>query len=120
MVEERRRFPRAAFVCKLSTIFAERLLVFNTHTENIGEEGAAVIIDEKLHISTPVDVELYLSTHLSPLKCKGEISWVNALTPPDVGPQLYDTGIHFLGLGEQDRVELRGLVQAALEAESKK
>ena len=56
MTIEKRLYPRVNIVCKISAIFADRLLVFNTHTENVGEGGIRVILEERLNLSTMVDI----------------------------------------------------------------
>ena len=53
---ERRRFPRRTLVCKITAIFGERLLMLSSHTENVGIGGIRVILQEKLHISTEVEI----------------------------------------------------------------
>ena len=114
MSVEKRKFPRANVVCKISTIFAERVLVFNAHTENIGEGGIRVILDEKLHVPTDVALELFLEGRNCPIVCKGEITWVKNINPIEIGPPLYDTGISFQDIAIDDRKVIQDLVTGIL------
>lgn len=111
---EKRRFPRASIACKISTIFGERLLVFESHTENIGEGGIRVILEENLNISTIVDIELFLSEKELPIRCKGEIAWDKEMKPEKIRPRLFDTGIKFTEINDYAREEIRKLVNTLL------
>ena len=110
MVIEKREFPRVNVSCKISTVFGERLLVFNSHTENIGAGGINVIIEEKLAYSTVVDLKLFLLDREKPLKCKGRIVWVNEMKPTEINPRLFDTGIQFIEISNSDQEEIKKLV----------
>ena len=114
MFTEKREFPRANINCKISTIFAERLLVFNTHTENIGVKGIKVILGEELYVSTIVNLEIFLLDKDKPLKCKGEIIWVKEISPIRIKPRLFDTGIEFTEVNDSDRKEIEQFVEKLL------
>ena len=110
---EKRKFPRANISCKISTVFGERLLVFNCHTENIGEGGAGVTLEEKLNISTIVDIELFLNKEI-PIRCKGKIVWSSEMKPVGISPRLFNTGIEFIGIDDYSREEIIRLVNSFL------
>ncbi|MFH1458715.1 MAG: PilZ domain-containing protein [Candidatus Omnitrophota bacterium] len=112
MVIEKREFPRADIICKISTVYAERLLVFNTHTENVAQGGIRVILDQKLNIPTPVDLDLFLSESQKPMRCKGEVVWAKELKPDGVHPRLFDTGIKFTEMSEQNKEAINQLVNS--------
>lgn len=114
MFIEKRRFPRTNFICKISTVFAERLLIFNTHTENIGEMGVRVILKDKLRVSTQLDLEIYLPNKEKPIRCKGEIAWAEELKPAEKEPRLFDTGIKFLEISNSDKEDLKKLVDTLI------
>ena len=107
---DKRQFPRADIPCKVSTIFGERLLVFNSHTENIGIGGIMTILEEKLHISTVVDLELLLLDRQKHLKCRGQVVWVKEIDPKQINPCLFETGIQFIDISDSDRIEIRRFV----------
>lgn len=112
MFTEKREFPRGSFFCKITAIFGERLLVFNSYTENISEGGVKVFLEEKLHIPTIVDLELFLEENGEPIKCKGELTWVNEIISEDAKREtLFDTGIKFIEITEADRSIIRDLVK---------
>jgi hypothetical protein len=113
MENEKRRFPRARVLCKVSAVYAERVLVLNAHTENIGEGGVCVILEEKLHVPTEVGVELFFSERKEPLSCKGEVVWVRSMDPVECGPALYETGIKFFEIDAGDTTLISSRVNAA-------
>jgi hypothetical protein len=114
MAVEKRRFPRASIMCKVSAVFGERILVFNAHTENVSPGGVRLVLEEKLHIPTEVEVELFFPTREKPLKSKGQIAWVKELGPLGTNPRLFDTGIKFIGLSAADKEELEKFVDSSL------
>ena len=117
MFIDKRHFPRANVRCKISTIFGERLLVFNSHTENIGIGGIMTILEEKLCISTALDLELLLLGREKPLKCTGQVVWVMEINPPEIKPRLFSTGIQFIEINDYDREEIRKFVEAIISQE---
>lgn len=119
MFTEKRQFPRAVIPCKISTVFAERVLVLNSHTENIGVGGIKVILEEKLHVSTEVDLDLFLLDKEKPLKCKGKIVWVDEITPVEIRPRLFDTGIEFTQISDFDKQEVVKFVNTLLSKSQK-
>jgi hypothetical protein len=114
MVVEKRRFPRADIVCKISAAFGERMLTFDTHTENIGEGGIRVILKEKLNIPTSVGIELYLQEREVAIRCQGEIVWTHEMKPAEVKPHLFDTGIKFVEISDGDRGIIREVVSSLI------
>jgi c-di-GMP-binding flagellar brake protein YcgR len=114
MFEEKRQFPRANIHCKISTSFADRLLVFNTHTENISAGGIKVILEEELHVSTVADLEICLLDKEKPLRCRGQIAWVKEMKPTHVKPHLFDTGIKFIGITDAQQNEIGDFVKHVL------
>lgn len=114
MFAEKRGFPRANVACKISVVSGERLLIFSSHTENIGAGGIRVIIEEKIEYSTAVDLDLFLLDKEKPLKCKGQIVWINEIKPTENKPRLFDTGIQFIEISDSDRRQIRKFVHTVL------
>jgi len=110
MVIEKRKFPRADITCKISTVFGERLLVFEVHTENIGEGGIRVILGEKLNIPTAVDLELFLENKEVPIRSKGEVVWAVEIKPEGIRPRLFDTGIKFTLIDDLNKETIKKVV----------
>lgn len=111
---EKRQFPRAEVACKISVVFADRLLVFNTHTENIGVSGIKVILQEKLNVSTIVDIELFLLGKEIPIKCKGQVVWAKEMVPLEINPRLFETGIEFVQISEPNQEALKKFIDELL------
>ena len=114
---DNRKFPRADIPCKVSTIFAERLLVFASHTENMGVGGIRVILEEKLQVSIIVNLELLLLDNEKRIKCTGQVVWVKEINPPEVKPRLFSTGIRFIDVVGSGREEIRKVVKTLLTQE---
>lgn len=110
---EKREYRRISVACKISFVSSERQLVFNSHTENISAGGIMVIIEENAP-STIVDLELYLWDKEQPLKCKGEIVWVNEITPKETKPRLFNTGIKFIEMSDFDKEEIKKFVNTII------
>jgi hypothetical protein len=114
---DKRRFPRARLTCKISASFADRLLVFDTHTENIGAGGIRTILEERLNDSTVVDLDLFLPGRELPLRCKGRVAWAKEIDPFGIRPRLFDTGIEFVGLDELNQQELKKTISEIIAQE---
>jgi hypothetical protein len=115
--EERRRFPRAEFPCKI--IISSPLRLLTSHTENIGEGGIRVILEEKLDPFTVVGLELFFERE-RPIKCRGRVVWVvEKVNPIERIPLLFDTGIEFTKISECDREYIRRLVNKIIPSEEK-
>lgn len=111
MFTEKRKFPRANIKRKISTVFGERILVFNSHTENIGEGGVRVVLEDKLYVPAEVDLELFLYDSEIPVKCKAQLAWVREIEPAERKPSLFDTGIKFTEINNSDRECIGKLVK---------
>ena len=106
--EEKRKFPRALFPCKIVIGSPIRLLV--SHTENVSEGGLRVILEEKLSAYTNVGLELFFEKN-KPVKCKGRIIWVvEKVNPLEREAVMYDTGIQFTEISDVDRDHIKKLV----------
>lgn len=104
----RRKFPRAAFPCKIIMESPIRLLV--SHTENLSEGGIRVILEEKLNAFANVGMEMFLEKD-RPIKCKGRVMWVmEKINPLDHKATLYDTGIQFTNINQADKDYISKLV----------
>ncbi len=110
---DKRRFIRADFPCRI-VIYGPQEHEIMSHTENIGAGGVRVIINEELNISSVVDLEVYLDT--DPVKCKGRIVWVVGKVNPITGqPRMFDTGIEFYQISQENQEVINSLVKAIIE-----
>jgi len=115
--EEKRKFARVIFPCRIVIGSPIRLLV--SHTENIGEGGIRVILEEKLSVHTMVGLEIYVEKE-KPIKCKGKVRWIGEKINPIARESLlFDTGIEFVGISESDRQYIKKLVDTVLAQEKK-
>jgi len=116
--QERRRFPRANFPCKIVISSPPQVgappqeLV--SHTDNIGEGGIRVILEKRLSYSDTVGLDLYLSKD-KPIKCKGRVIWSREkMNPLEGQPIMFDTGIEFTTISDSDREYIAKMVDAIL------
>lgn len=110
MFTEKREFHRIKIACKISIASTEKQLVFNCHTEDISAGGIMVIIEEEIIPPTVVDLELFLWYEEKPIKCKGQIAWVNEIVPKETKPRLFNTGIKLIEISDSDREEIAKFV----------
>ncbi len=116
--EERRKFLRIELPCKIIVTSPIRFLT--SHTENIGEGGIRVLLEEKLSVFSIVGIEIYLGKE-RPLKCKGRIVWVKEkVNPLEKVPIMFDTGIQFIEINDCDREYIRKLVESCCVNKNKK
>jgi Tfp pilus assembly protein PilZ len=69
-----------------------------------------VILGEEISSSAAIDLELFLWDKNQPLKCRGQVAWVNEITPKETQPRLFNTGIKFIEMTEADRKEVADFV----------
>lgn len=88
--------------------------MFDSHTLNLSNAGIRVALEEKLYVTTPVALELFLIEGARPVQCKGEVVWVK--DRPDAGQNapLFDTGIKFVEISSVDQEQIKQLVDAWL------
>lgn len=109
---ERRKFPRASFPCKI--IVGSPLRLMTSYTQNIGEGGVRVILEEKLEVYKPVSLELFFSRE-NPVKCKGRIVWVvEKVNPVENTAITFDTGVEFTNIGEGELKYIQKIVRAII------
>jgi len=113
--QEKRRYPRARFLCRITVASPRRLLA--SHTENIGEGGLRVILEEKLVLRTEVGLEIFVEKE-RPIKCRGRIVWVaESINPIEGKPLLFDTGIEFIEMNDTAKQYISKLVDKILAQE---
>lgn len=118
---EKRRFIRANFPCQI-TIYTPSKHTINTHTKNISAGGVRVIIEEKCDIFSLVGLKIYLNRESRPgvqergesIACKGRVVWVLEKNHSLNKPHLYDTGIEFYQIDEEDKKIINNFVKAII------
>jgi len=111
----RRKFPRANYKCVITIKKRLTSKVISTQTENIGAGGICVMITEDLGLFQGVDLEVYLSSDATPVRCGGTIVWVvKKNETKQKGSYIYDTGIEFIDIRPEDRDKISELVETIL------
>lgn len=91
---EKRRYKRGDIHCRVFAYVAEPRVI-GAFTENVSEGGLRAILDEKLQVSSIINLELFL--HDDPTICKGKVVWVKPIKSSEYpGLYFFDTGIEFL------------------------
>lgn len=114
---DRRQFARAEYPCLITirknTHPPEAVL---THTQDIGVGGVRVIISKELERMVEVDLEIDLMDTLSNVMCRGIVVRCSEIptTKHDM-PVRYDTGVHFLGLKNDDMHRIDKIVKNIIE-----
>lgn len=114
MDHERRQFARVTVLCKVTVIFGERLLMFDSHTENLGVGGMRLILQDNLMVNSELDIELFLPDRQKNLKCKGKVAWSKEMTPRGINPRFFDIGIEFTKMEDEDKQMLQGTINALM------
>lgn len=116
-MQEKRRFPRINYPCKIVITAEGKSEEFTLHTENISSGGARVILQKKLQINTPVDIEIAVGD--KQIRSRGRVVWVLDIhTPGADKATLFDTGIEFIQQSPEDKDFLNALIEK-LQEESK-
>lgn len=113
---ERRRFVRIKFPCEI-TIGCPQKHIISTHAEDISAGGIRVIAKEKIEPSSIIGLDLY-GIAKEPIVCKGEVKWVSAKkNPSNQNRILYDVGIEFCQIKEEDAAEIKKLIVSIISGE---
>ncbi|MGB2629675.1 MAG: PilZ domain-containing protein [Candidatus Omnitrophota bacterium] len=115
----KRRFPRVNYKC-LIRISKDRQQeeVIDTYTENIGAGGICVTLDRGYDLFEKVSLEIHLGGD-EPVHCSGAIVWVVKGHPVHKWEKpMYDTGIEFVDINENDRERISRLVDELMKAEA--
>ena len=106
--EEKRKFCRANYPCKVILGFPTRTL--SSQTENIGEGGIKLFLKEKLDILEKANLEIIFNDKKT-VKCRGKVAWLGK--NPD-NPQAFDIGIQFIEINDSDKQYIKNLVDRIL------
>ncbi len=115
--QERRRFPRANFPCKI-TIYLPKEHTIVTHTESISCGGIEVKVKENLTVLSIVGLELFLDKN-KVIQCKGRVVWRLADKGGVSDEELvFDIGLEFVDITHDDMVIIEEVVDDILRRES--
>ena len=112
----RRKFPRVHYKCIIHIHKKGSEKRISTQTENIGEGGICVIVNEGLGLFQGVNLEINFECKGTPIiTCNGTVVWV--VKKRDINQKsglLYDLGIEFVDLKEEDRKCIAQIVENVL------
>lgn len=109
--QEKRRFPRVAFPCRIAVGSPLRWLT--SHTEDISEGGIRVILEERLSVPALVNLELFFEKGKS-IKCRGRVVWIEEQINPinrESEPIGFLTGIEITEINDNGKEYIRKLVR---------
>ena len=113
---ERRQFVRVKLPCKVTVRDNPRSTI-SCYTENISAGGIRVILQERIKISSSVDLAIETPKQ-GPIICRGRIVWAFSRTAdPEGTTMLFDTGIEFEAINNKDLKTINDLVASILCAE---
>ena len=101
---DKRRFGRHP--CRLRVQFSSPGHLKEHYITNIGDGGVFVETFYPLEIGTPVDLEILISEHSTPLCVLGEVVW--AKSPSDESTS--GMGIRFQQMTAEDRKQLAQII----------
>jgi len=106
--DERRRFPRATFPCKI--IIGSCSETISSHTENISKGGIRIILNVRLEHASNIGLEIHIRKD-KPIQCEGRVIWVREITNPlDEEASMFDTGIEFSVIDKTDKAYVAKIV----------
>ena len=107
-MRERRKFPRAELVCKLNIFYSSSPI--RTKTQNIGEGGIMVVLKQETMRGIPMKIELFVEGRV--IQCNGHTVWVvTRADPENINQNVFDTGIQFDDISEEDKRYISDLVK---------
>jgi len=101
----KRKFPRAGFLCKITVYKKGQKEKIPGRTENIGPGGICANLKKALDKFAVVDLVLFLDDGESPIECEARVVWVVK------SKDEFDTGIEFLRIEEKDSLRIERIVQ---------
>jgi c-di-GMP-binding flagellar brake protein YcgR len=117
MQNERRKNLRIELKYKITIICEGKVLfgmpenyLFRTFTENLSEIGVMVKLEQRLKVASIIKLNLFI-TEKAPFECKGSIAWVKKANPGNTKPDVFETGIQFIELGDMQQKIIGNLVK---------
>jgi c-di-GMP-binding flagellar brake protein YcgR len=106
---ERRQYVRVKIPCEIFLNNPQKRII-STHAEDISADGIRIVINERLEISSIVDLDIYAIKE-RPIACQGKIIWVRLRE--DLNPYhspLFETGIEFYKIKNEDLGAIKDLI----------
>jgi len=124
MFVERRAYPRAGIDCRVNIFSGLRIMAFNSQTVNISAGGVRVNLEYMPQVGSPLELQLsplheLIPLTLIPLKCLATVVWFSEKIPPRGEQRIFDTGIKFIDIAEEDRDKICGAVTSFISEAAK-
>jgi hypothetical protein len=120
METERRKYPRIELKCKITIVCEGEVLfgkpenyLFHTFTDNLSEAGVMVKLEKRLKSASIIQLHLFI-TEKAPFNCKGSVAWTKKANPENTKPDIFETGIQFIELGDVEQKIIANLVKSFL------
>jgi len=113
---DKRKFPRAHYKCVIYIAKQNDLKAISTRTENIGEGGVCVVVNEDFGLFKGVNLEVDLENGIpGNIKCSGTVVWVVRKHDIRGSAIQYDTGIEFVDMDDESRGRIATIVQKQMD-----
>ena len=111
----KRQFPRVTYPCLIvlrnDSNDDDKNDTVLTHTENVGVGGVCVALKQVVKMFSIVEIELDLLDLGDHICCKGKVVWnVESEKSGITSPLLFDVGIEFINLNDDDQQRLRTVI----------
>lgn len=114
-ITERRKFPRVQYPCEIKVYKKPGGEVFLTYTENISCGGLCTSVPIELGVDSVVALEIDLKDKKPNVNCSGTVVWCfKRLHPGDGSSEVFDLGIEFIDIKEEDRARIKKIVDSHL------
>ena len=117
-MNEKRKFPRVNLKYKVTIICDGKVLLgmpgeysFHTCTENLSQGGVMVRLERQLPNASIMRLRLFV-TEKAPFECKGSVAWTKKANPENTKPDIFETGIQFIELGDTEQRIIGNLVKS--------
>jgi c-di-GMP-binding flagellar brake protein YcgR len=110
---ERRQFVRVNFPCRI-VLHKPQEHIISTKVKDVSTGGIRIVIAEKLETSSLVNLTIY-GLAKRPITCRGRIKWAfSRKNSKDNNSYLFDTGIEFHKINDQDLKKIKSIVALKL------
>lgn len=107
--QERRKFPRVKFPCKVVVDYSLKPIF--VHTENLSEGGMRAVLPEHIPEKVIVNIELIFESKKT-IQCSAKVTWIQPKpASANSADFVYDTGFQFMDLKEEDQKYLEGMLK---------
>lgn len=114
---ERRKYARADIRCRLNVVYLNKS--FAATSDNISAGGIKVTLDEQLSVGEVVQLDI-TPPATKTIRCSGRIVWVLPKHDEASPLRLFNTGIQFEDIAQEDRNIIFDAVERFLKKDTTK